>query len=360
MSELNRVILYCRSGFENECIAEISNRAEQLEIYGFAKSSNNSAFVEFQCYVASDAVRLIREIAVKSLIFARQMFASSDLIILETVENRIEPILAEMSTQIPQCGTLEVEMPDSNEGKSLGLFCRKFKVPFRQALRKAKRLKTVESNQDPRCHLFFIDHQHCVIGYSLARNHNPFFMGIPRLKFPNDAPSRSALKLEEAFHVFIPDEEWDDRLRGGLKAVDLGACPGGWTYQLVKRSMFVYAIDNGKMAQTLLDSGQVRHYKEDGFKFEPDRNNIYWLVCDMVEKPSKISKLIAKWVINGWCRETIFNLKLPMKKRYIEVSSILESMSEEFKEHNINVQIQAKQLYHDREEVTVHIQRIWG
>jgi 23S rRNA C2498 (ribose-2'-O)-methylase RlmM len=40
-------------------------------------------------------------------------------------------------------------------------------------------------------------------------------MGIPRLKFPSDAPSRSTLKLEEAFHVFIPADEWDERLATG-------------------------------------------------------------------------------------------------------------------------------------------------
>ena len=47
-------------------------------------------------------------------------------------------------------------------------------------------------------------------------------MGIPRLKFPSDAPSRSTLKLEEAFHMFIPYDEWEERLEGGLQAVDLG------------------------------------------------------------------------------------------------------------------------------------------
>ena len=29
-------------------------------------------------------------------------------------------------------------------------------------------------------------------------------------------------------------------------------------------------------------------------------------------------------------------------------------------EHGINAQIQARQLYHDREEVTVHVRRIWA
>lgn len=40
----------------------------------------------------------------------------------------------------------------------------------------------------------------------------------------------------------------------------------------------------------------------------------------MVEKPAKVAALMAQWLVNGWCRETIFNLKLPMKKRYEEVS----------------------------------------
>ena len=80
----------------------------------------------------------------------------------------------------------------------------------------------------------------------------------------------------------------------------------------------------------------------------------------MVEKPTKITGLIAKWLTNGWCRETIFNLKLPMKKRYEEVKQNLQLLIDELHNKQINVQIQAKQLYHDREEVTIHVQRIWG
>ena len=34
---------------------------------------------------------------------------------------------------------------------------------------------------------------------------------------------------------------------------------------------------------------------------------------------SKIARLAAMWIAEGWCRETIFNLKLPMKKRWEEV-----------------------------------------
>jgi 23S rRNA (cytidine2498-2'-O)-methyltransferase len=106
--------------------------------------------------------------------------------------------------------------------------------------------------------------------------------------------------------------------------------------------------------------GQVTWLREDGFRYRPTRNNISWMVCDMVEKPAKVAALMASWLVNGWCRETIFNLKLPMKKRYEEVSQNLAYIQEQMDAHGINVVIQARQLYHDREEVTVHVRRWWA
>src|SRR5699024_6303082 len=111
----------------------------------------------------------------------------------------------------------------------------------------------------PVLHICFISGQQCYIGYSFVQHRLPFYRGIPRLKFPADAPSRSTLKLEEAFHIFIAPHEQIKRLAAGMYAVDLGACPGGWTYQLVKRGMFVTAVDNGLIDRRLMDSGQVTH-----------------------------------------------------------------------------------------------------
>ena len=360
MQKLNKVILYCRSGFEKECAAEITEKASQLEVYGFAKAKENSGYVSFECYQEGEAEKLIAKIPFGSLIFARQFFAAGDLLQHLPTEDRITPIVTVLEGVIQKAGTLRVEVPDTNEGKELAAFCRKFTVPLRQVLRDKRILLRTENASRPVIHVFFIASGCCYVGYSLSNNNSPFHMGIPRLKFPSDAPSRSTLKLEEAFHIFIPYEEWDERLVGGMHAVDLGACPGGWTYQLVQRSMMVQAVDNGMMDQKLMDTGQVKHYREDGFKFEPKRNNITWLVCDMVEKPARITELMVKWLVNGWCREAIFNLKLPMKKRYEEVKQNLTFLDEQLKENGVNALIQAKQLYHDREEVTVHVRCIWG
>ncbi|MBS0893567.1 23S rRNA (cytidine(2498)-2'-O)-methyltransferase RlmM [Tatumella sp. JGM130] len=357
---MNKVLLYCRSGFEKECAAEITARATALEVYGFARVKDNSGYVIYECYQYEDADKLIREIPFRSLIFARQMIVAGELLRDLPPEDRISPISGMLTGVTEKGGELRVEVPDTNEAKELLKFCRKFTVPLRAALRQNGILLKYESNKRPVVHVFFIAPGTCYVGYSYPDNNSALFMGIPRLKFPSDAPSRSTLKLEEAFHVFIPADEWDERLGSGMYAVDLGACPGGWTYQLVKRSMMVYAVDNGPMAPSLMDTGQVMHHREDGFKFRPPGSNISWLVCDMVEKPVRVATLMTEWLVNGWCREAIFNLKLPMKKRYEEVTSNLQMIEQVLTSNGVNAQIQARQLYHDREEVTVHIRRIWS
>ena len=213
-----------------------------------------------------------------------------------------------------------------------------------------------QQSRAPVLHLFMLSGQQAYLALSYPENSSELENGIRRLKFPHDAPSRSTLKLEEAFLQFIPRDEWDTRLSSGMNAVDLGACPGGWTYQLVRRGMMVSAVDNGPMNEKLMETGQVKHFREDGFRFEPQRKNIYWLVCDMVEKPARVAELIEAWAINGWFKEAIFNLKLPMKSRYKEVMAILNTMQEILKENGINeFQLQCKHLYHDRDEVTVHL-----
>lgn len=355
---MKQILLYCRSGFEKECASEIQEKAAALEIFGFSRVKNNSGYVLFECYQVGDADKIVRQLDFHSLIFARQMLAVACECHHLPSDDRISPILSQLSTieAFPRCGDLRIETPDTNEAKELLKFCRKFTVPIRQALRGKGILYPKDNARKPVLHICFIAPGHCYVGYSYTTNNSNFFMGIPRLKFPADSPSRSTLKLEEAFHLFIPRDEWDERLAAGMWAVDLGACPGGWTYQLVQRSMFVHAVDNGTMAQNLMDTGQVKHHMDDGFKFEPIRKNVTWLVCDMIEKPSRVAQLMGEWIIKGWAKEAIFNLKLPMKGRYDEVLQDIENLKRFLIENGVKFKLQAKHLYHNREEITVHVQ----
>ncbi|MDG6896053.1 23S rRNA (cytidine(2498)-2'-O)-methyltransferase RlmM [Volucribacter amazonae] len=358
---MNKLMFYCRVGFEKEVAAEVSDKANELGVFGFARVEENSGYVLYQCYQAGEADRLAQQLSFQRLIFARQMLVVSDLLTDLPLKDRISPIIQtyqQVADQVPlsQSTELWVETADTNQAKALLTFCSKFTVPLRQACKQQGWLMGKNAMRGITLHIFFLQTHCCYVGYSYNPNHSPYFMGIPRLKFPAQAPSRSTLKLEEAILSFIPRQQEKQRMNENMIGVDLGACPGGWTYQLVKRGLFVYAVDHGKMASSLHDTGRIEHCPEDGFKFQlPKRKKADWLVCDMVEQPKRIAHLISKWLLNGWCRETIFNLKLPMKKRYQEVQQCLQFIEQQLDNHQLDYEIQAKQLYHDREEISVHI-----
>ena len=45
---MNKVVLYCRPGFEKECAAEITDKAARLEVFGFARVKEDSGYVIFE------------------------------------------------------------------------------------------------------------------------------------------------------------------------------------------------------------------------------------------------------------------------------------------------------------------------
>lgn len=347
---MNHLFLHCRPGFEKECAAEIAEAAEGLDIFGYSKTKDNSAYVVFITHQPNDALRLIQEIQFQRLIFVRQWFLTAAPLINLPVADRVTPLVA-AAVNLPVSRELMVETVDTNDGKELSNLSKKFTAPFTQAL-KSRKLFVEKSSW--RLHLVFISGTEAYLGVSLFNNSSPWAMGIARLRLPKSAPSRATLKLEEAWHHFIPAAEWDKRLAASMRAVDLGAAPGGWTWQLVQRGMFIEAVDNGPMDQALMDTGQVKHQRTDGFLFGP-KKSVDWLVCDIVDKPARVASLICKWVGKGYCREAIFNLKLPMKQRYLEVKKCERRMHADLAALGLDVDIQFKQLYHDREEVTGHL-----
>ena len=349
---MNTLFMHCRPGFEGEVCAEIAEHAARLGVAGYAKGKPQSACAEFVCNDAEGAERLMRELRFKQLIFPRQWARGSFVELPET--DRISVLLEHLASY-PVCGSVWLEVMDTNDGKELSTFCRKFEAPLCKALNKAGRL--VEDDSKPRLLLTFVSGRRVFVGLAAADNSAMWPMGIPRLKFPREAPSRSTLKLEEAWHHFIPRDQWEQRLSGDMTGVDLGAAPGGWTYQLVRRGMLVTAIDNGPMAESLMDTGLVQHLMADGFTYKP-RQTVDWMVCDIVEKPARSAALLETWLGEGLCREAVVNLKLPMKQRYAEVRRLLERIEEGFKARKVKVSIGCKQLYHDREEVTCHLRRL--
>ncbi len=347
----NQIILLCRPGFEKECAGEIMEQANQHLLPAYIQTKEQSAFVLLISSSDQDTSELIAKIDFRQLVFTRQWFASSKEKLALPETNRLPDILTTITQFDTRFYDVELDYPDTNEGKSLSKFCKQFKPHLISALKKKKLLSP---HARWRLHLFFTDSQHVNIGIAPVENSATDSMGIPRLKMPRSAPSRSTLKLEEAIHWFLSTEQQTQLIRNGMTVVDLGAAPGGWSWQFVQRHCLVIAVDNGPMQKELMQTGMVEHLQTDAFTYAP-KKKVDWLVCDMAERPLHVSRLIARWFTNKQCSNAIFNLKLPMKKRFASVQECINLLHQQLSEANIQHNIMAKQLYHDREEITVCI-----
>jgi 23S rRNA (cytidine2498-2'-O)-methyltransferase len=160
------------------------------------------------------------------------------------------------------------------------------------------------------------------------------------------APSRSYLKVEEAFVVFGREPA------AGETVCDLGAAPGGWSYSAAKRGARVVAVDNGPLKGGALDHPLIEHRREDAFKFAvPDGEAFDWMFCDLVEDPHHVlNNLVAPWLERGWCRRFVVILKFGRTDPLALLREV-RAPGAVFARRAQNLRL--RHLYHDREEFTL-------
>jgi 23S rRNA (cytidine2498-2'-O)-methyltransferase len=183
-----------------------------------------------------------------------------------------------------------------------------------------------------------------------------FVHGQRRMADDDFAPSRSYLKVEEAYLVLGYEPQ------AGETVCDLGAAPGGWSYSAAKRGARVLAIDNGPLKGGALDHPQIEHRREDAFRFEPAPPTALagrseaeppfdWLFCDLVDEPHHVlQRIVAPWLSRQWCRRFVVNLKCG---RVDPIALLMELRAP----HSVLITYapgaRIRHLYHDRDELTI-------
>ena len=346
---MKTLLTLCRPGFEKECVAALADACARRGLAGFGRAEPETGYARFELQDAS-AIDVVAGLSLDELVFARDVFATGDAVAM-AAPDRLAGLRAQWS-RVPPLADVQVGAPDTNAGRELATLARQLGKPVQAALQQAG--VRVSAGNRWRFLLLLTDGATCFPCVGAVAGAPPWPLGVPRLKLLREAPSRSALKLEEAWHLFIPREAWPTLLSASRTAVDLGAAPGGWTWLMSRRGMRVEAIDNGPLAPVLRDDPRILHLRADGFTYQPKRP-VDWLVCDMVEKPSRVTALVARWFVRGWCKQAIFNLKLPMKQRYAQVQADLGRLQDELDAAGLRSELRARQLYHDREEITVYL-----
>ncbi|HEU5077736.1 MAG TPA: SAM-dependent methyltransferase [Opitutaceae bacterium] len=172
------------------------------------------------------------------------------------------------------------------------------------------------------------------------------FGGQRRMADDPLAPSRSYLKLEEAYGVLGREPAPNETV------ADLGAAPGGWSYSAAKRGARVVAIDNGPLKGGALNNPLIEHRRDDAFRFTPAAGEVFdWMFCDLVEEPHHVMRnLIEPWIARHWCRRFVVILKFG-RVDPLALLRELRAPQSVFAQHASGVRI--RHLFHDREELTI-------
>jgi 23S rRNA (cytidine2498-2'-O)-methyltransferase len=173
----------------------------------------------------------------------------------------------------------------------------------------------------------------------------------------NEQISRAEFKLLEALEVFsvsLPSEG---------RALDLGSAPGGWTHLLLEAGLQVVSVDPAQLDSRLMGYSRLKHYRgyAENYLNEAIKKRAMFdiIVNDMRMDARDAARLLvdaaACLTSNGF---VISVLKLPHTTPDFDAVAVLKNALHILQERYAIVQ--ARQLFHNRQEVTVfaaHAQR---
>jgi 23S rRNA (cytidine2498-2'-O)-methyltransferase len=129
------------------------------------------------------------------------------------------------------------------------------------------------------------------------------------LRFEEDRegpPSRAYLKLWEALL------RWGRWPKAGERALDVGACPGGWTWALLELGAEVTAVDRAPLDPRLLGHPRLRALEGDAFRWGPERweGQLNWLCSDLICYPARLLDFVEPWAASGRVDHMVCTIKL--------------------------------------------------
>lgn len=134
---------------------------------------------------------------------------------------------------------------------------------------------------------------------------SPFPNGEPHFQeYKEGPPSRAYLKLFEAL------TRLGVKPGPGDSCLDMGACPGGWTWVLAQLGAQVTAIDRSPLDPAVAAMPGVSVRTGDAFAAKPDQiGRIDWLFSDVICYPDRLYEHVQLWLQSGLCRNFVCTLK---------------------------------------------------
>lgn len=117
-------------------------------------------------------------------------------------------------------------------------------------------------------------------------------------------PSRAYLKLWEVLTVH------NIRPAPGSLCMDLGSCPGGWTWALQQAGARVLSVDKAPLDPKIMHLPNIEFRKKDAFSLKPaDIGPVDWLFSDIICYPPRLLELVQEWRQSGLCKNFVCTIK---------------------------------------------------
>ncbi len=134
-----------------------------------------------------------------------------------------------------------------------------------------------------------------------------------------DPPSRAYLKLWEAL-TRAPRMP-----QPGETCLDLGACPGGWTWVLQGLGAHVISVDKAPLAPNVAALPNVKYVQQSAFALKPEEiGKVDWLFSDIICYPERLLRLVQEWKASGLVKNMVCTIKFQGETDFKMTESFLE------------------------------------
>jgi 23S rRNA (cytidine2498-2'-O)-methyltransferase len=107
-------------------------------------------------------------------------------------------------------------------------------------------------------------------------------------------PSRAYLKLWELFTLY------GYKPAAGMKTIDVGSCPGGWTWVLQTVGAHVVSVDKAPLDPKIAALPNIEFKQESAFGLRPQHvGKLDWFFSDIICYPDKLLELVNRWRESG-------------------------------------------------------------
>jgi 23S rRNA (cytidine2498-2'-O)-methyltransferase len=131
-------------------------------------------------------------------------------------------------------------------------------------------------------------------------------------------PSRAYLKLWEPFTIrgLAPNR--------GENCLDMGACPGGWTWVLAELGCLVTSVDKAPLEPRILEYPNVKFHEGSAFALDPkDFTQIDWFYSDIICYPDRLYTLVKKWMDSGKVKNFLCTIKFQGETDYSAIDKFM-------------------------------------